>query len=211
MEYFQSKIQIFRVKPNSNHVCWYHPVIEDYSKHTTFFKGESIQKCWDNTLIWDDISGIDDKISLDFAIGITGGFIISQKVYDSALHSFFASSGELLPIHIGLTKSKFYAFNITRIIDLLDQDKLEWEYYKGTDIKRKILNYPINLKRIDTGTTFFKIPETIKIESLLTVSSKDIGSNFIENYKLLGFKGLLFEQIYPPTDIPQPKLSTYSF
>lgn len=110
------------------------------------------------------------------------------------LADLLKSNGELLPAICD--KEKYFLFNVTRILDALDEDNCELDRFddgRVMDIDR----YSFFEKKL-TGAVIFKIPQ--RLLSLIYVTDPFV--NRVKTAGLLGFKFRLIwtsEQLQPET------------
>jgi len=101
------------------------------------------------------------------------------------LADFLEPNGELLPITCN--DESYFVFNVTRVIDALDEAACELKLFDDGDIMDvvRFAFYPDRLK----GATVFKVPQCVLMDVFVT-------DPFVERVKAAGLKGFTFRLVW---------------
>jgi hypothetical protein len=191
MELFNKIMDIYIAKADSNNAQWIIPkvseeILLDVLSFDCITKGEQY-----GNFEWYIFNPKEKKGN--FYMGVPNALIFDQKVYDSELFTLFEMAGEILPIHLE-SGEELYALNVLECVNMLNKEDTIYDFYDdGT--KGRILNYSFYENRI-SESAIFKIPETSNSEVLTYSGVHDSEDEFFHLYKKLGFKGLVFKEIW---------------
>ncbi|MBI5569331.1 MAG: hypothetical protein HY914_05235 [Desulfomonile tiedjei] len=101
------------------------------------------------------------------------------------LADFLDLGGELLPITCAA--ERYFVFNVTRVIDALDEGNCELELFDDGDIM-DILRFAFFLERLE-GTSVFKVPQCILTDVFVT-------DPFVERVQTAKLKGFKFRLVW---------------
>jgi hypothetical protein len=101
------------------------------------------------------------------------------------LADFLQPNGELLPIVCG--DESYFVFNVTRVIDALDEDECELKLFDDGDIM-DVVRFAFFPERI-RGTTVFKVPQCILTDVFVT-------DPFVERVTDANLKGFTFRLVW---------------
>ena len=87
-----------------------------------------------------------------------------------------------------------FILNVLECVDCLNEKATHFDTYSDGS-RGRILKYSFHLDKIQKSN-LFKIPETSKTEILTYLDPKDNEEGFIDLYKKLGFKGLVFKRVF---------------
>jgi hypothetical protein len=141
-------------------------------------------------LPWTDVTiGIDpDPRSLplgDFPSLIPGVPVFSPKAV-AALRDMLVGNGEILPITID--GEQYFLYNVTRIVDALDEENSEISRFEGSSRVLDIDEYAF-LPRKLSGKVIFKIPQLVDGWVFVT----DL---FVKRVQSAGLKGFWFPVVW---------------
>ena len=100
-----------------------------------------------------------------------------------ALADLLKGRGELLPL--AFEEGEYYAFNVTRLSNALDEERSEFEYYPDGGIM-EIVRHTFLPERL-VGETIFKLPQSGVYEY--------VTDPFVERVREAGLTGFLFDRI----------------
>ena len=119
--------------------------------------------------------------------------LISNTRATEALRSFYEMAGELLPLPYH--GEVYTLLNVTECINCLDEEKSEWEYYEGTEVKHLLKRYVFHPNRF-SASALFKIPQTYGIELYAVEGSGEVEEEFREVVKKNHLQGLIFQELW---------------
>jgi hypothetical protein len=138
---------------------------------------------------WHAFNVVYDEESLDLPIGDFPSIFLSHIPVFSvravqALRPVLSTNGELLPLNSDY--EKYFAFNVTTLLDALSAKDSDIVYYPSGRIM-DVRKYVLDLKRV-TFQSIFKLPETARMD--VFVSDEFVG--IVESHGLRGFS---FKQV----------------
>jgi len=110
--------------------------------------------------------------------------VFSSKAVN-VLADLLEPSGELLPITC--SAESYFVFNVTRVIDALDEGNCELKLFDDGDIM-DIVRFAFFPKRLEQ-TTVFKVPQCVLTDVFVT-------DPFVERVKAAGLKGFTFRLVW---------------
>ncbi len=149
------------------------PDVIDFIRH---FDGSPLERTWtDIRMVWDPKSRARKG---DFnLLGVVP--IFNGKAMDT-LGDLLKGNGEILPT--SCEGEPWFFFNVTRVIDALDESRSEISRYLGSTRIREIDKYVFFEEKL-TGIAIFKIPEFRNIF---------VTDQFVERVKSTGLEGFWF-------------------
>ena len=114
--------------------------------------------------------------------GLTSHIPIFSPRAVTALHDLLADNGQFVPLICPACPEPFQAFNVTRLVDALDEDKSTVKRYRSGRIMQ-ILRYRFHTERL-ADLDIFKIPE----EPLKTVFVSRAFVRRVQDAHLIGFR-----------------------
>jgi hypothetical protein len=101
------------------------------------------------------------------------------------LRAILEENGELLPLDVK-RGSRYYAYNVTRVADVLDEHRSDLERFRSG----KVMIINRHAFRLDQmhGLTIFKIPQMV-------ASSVYVTDSFVDQVRDLGLRGFDFEEV----------------
>lgn len=103
------------------------------------------------------------------------------------LEDLLTPHGELLPVRA--KRGEFYVFNVTNVVDALDENRSELERFTSSGRVMRIRRFVFRPDAV-AGQTIFKIPQMIRSLVLVT----DQFRQRVEDRRLTGF---VFERLWP--------------
>jgi hypothetical protein len=104
---------------------------------------------------------------------------------DRCAHRFLEPNGELLPIICD--GEKYFVFNVTNVLDALDEDNCELKLFDDGDIM-DILRFSFLPEKIGR-TTVFKVPQCILTDVFVT-------EPFVERVQAVKLNGFKFRLVW---------------
>ena len=108
----------------------------------------------------------------------------SRRAVD-ALRATLERKGELLPLVSDV--GEFYAFNVTNVVDALDQEQSKLVRFQSSGRVMSITPYAFR-QEVRSDQMIFKLPQTLRGRPLVTQTFADVA-------KLAGLTGLLFDRL----------------
>lgn len=119
--------------------------------------------------------------------------LIASPRATEALYNHFSFAGELLPL---LYKEQtFTLLNVTQCIDVLDQERSEFEIGHTSGTKYRILTHAFHADRF-VETSLFKIPDFNCSEIFVLEGANDFEMEFREAVEEAGLEGLIFTEVW---------------
>lgn len=175
-------------------------VIVDDEEHTRLlnqFDGTPMAQSWSpvRITVLREGPGEEDLPPSDFpALGRIPVF--SARAAD-ALAGLLEGRGELLPLDYD--DGEYYAFNVTRLSDALDETRSELEYFESSGRIMDIARYEFIPERLVTET-IFKLPQIPEMYEYVT----DV---FVGRVEERGLTGFVFNRCVWTGPDPEPKRS----
>lgn len=119
----------------------------------------------------------------------SGTFIVDAKASEK-LADLLEMSGELLPF--SYKGDVFHVVNVTEVIDVLDEDRMQWVYRKGSG---PVKGYAFHANRL-TETPLFKIPQENSTDVFTVEGLKDADDEFKNRVEQSNLSGLIFEKVW---------------
>ena len=133
----------------------------------------------------------------DFVNFEPGTLAFGETVYESGLGESIAYGGEILSGHIGGSNEPIFIYNALTCYNCLDSagciPALDPDQVPG-ESEVELVKYAFHPERMG-GSSLFKVPESIRTNIFLQSHSENEES-FYSLYHALGFKGLLFEEVW---------------
>jgi hypothetical protein len=124
----------------------------------------------------------------------TPGVLVADITTCEQLSKFIKTpSCELLPLQG--KKDVYNLINVIECVDVLDEDKTEWEYGKITGNPIRIKHHYFNPENLTEGP-LFKIPQTCKTEIYTCEGLKDPEDEFKYTIENNNIRGLIFEEVW---------------
>lgn len=117
-----------------------------------------------------------------------------------ALSHVLEGHGELLPIHAGPTP--FFAFNVTRLANVLDEGASDVQYFSSGQVMN-IARYVFDPAKVDVNLTIFKVPQLVMNPVLVTEA-------FVAAVQGSALKGFRFVKLWPHDDAAPAEASLQS-
>ena len=195
-------MRIFKIKNESNIYQSVFPNMDD-NEILDFMTFDCVKKNKDWTQIEWYVFNTQNIVGDFFSLGSSGALVFNEKVFYSDLYSLLEMSGQILKIK--LNGFNLYVLNVLECINLLNNKKTKRDLYEDGS-QGRILEYYFFKNRF-TESSLFKIPETRKGEILTYSEIKDSEDEFMFLYKKLGFKGLVFEELFNDNFTSKPDRS----
>jgi hypothetical protein len=148
------------------------------------FHGKPMQGLWTDVKI-----GVDpDSYSLpegDFPSLIPDVPVFSPKAI-AALRDLLVGNGEILPVTI--VGEQYFLFNVTRVVDALDEENSEIIRFEGSSRVLNIREYAFFHRKL-SGRVIFKIPQMLDGWIFVT----DL---FVKRVQSAGLKGFWFPVVW---------------
>jgi hypothetical protein len=136
--------------------------------------------------------------------------VFSRRAVD-VLEDLLVRDGELLPLDCD--EGEYFAYNITRIIDVLDKDRsqIQWDITvdrSGPRIRAKkvtidrIWHFEIHQDRMGDAA-IFRLPQCF--------SDVYVTDVFHDRAQEAGLQGMVFEKVWPPLRPEKPRLPDWFF
>lgn len=116
----------------------------------------------------------------DFGTIAGGGLVFNARALE-ALDDLLEGRGELLPLQVE-GGNDYYAFNITRLSDALDEERSRFKRFEDTGRIMRILRYEFDAGRL-ASETIFKIQQKPRSHEYVTASFR----KRVEEAGLTGF------------------------
>lgn len=116
-----------------------------------------------------------------------GSIPVFSEQAAEALADILGSSGELLPIRCDGISLR--AFNVTRVADILDEERSDLERFSSGRVMR-ISRYEFDARKIPADLSIFKLPSRLPSRVFVT----DLFVRRVQDADLRGFR---FEQLWP--------------
>ena len=144
------------------------------------------------TLICDDE---EEKIVPDRLCEINGWVVVSQRFVDT-VEPFINGGIQYLPVKIDAIQpqiqgKRYYVANVTRVLDVYDYEKGDWDYMGPNKEYRDPITYVLKKEEIKNNHIFIIKDDLL---SQLIVVSEEL-KNAIVKAKLLGFEFLEVEVV----------------
>ncbi len=123
----------------------------------------------------------------------SGALTVDTKALQ-VLEDLFEMSGELLPFTY--KGAAFQVVNVTNVIDVLDEERTQWFYEKGSS---PVERYVFHENRL-TETPLFKIPQENSLDIFAVEGIKDPEDEFKGRVEQSGLTGLTFEEVWSRDD-----------
>jgi hypothetical protein len=164
----------------------YRPLFFTDSEHVVefnrLFDGTPLKKVWTER---NDFAFVPRRLPK----GDTPGFSTHIPVFNHkavrALVDLVEGNGELLPITCGT--EQYFVFNVTNIIDALDEANCELQRFSSGRIM-DVMRYSFFEEKL-TGATVFKIPQAVLMDVFVT-------DPFVERVSKAGLKGFKFRKVW---------------
>jgi hypothetical protein len=135
--------------------------------------------CADVTLQWDPADRL-PKGDFPWLVGVP---VFSSRAIH-ALGDLLEGHGEILPTTI--EGEQYFLFNVTKVIDALDEANSEVIRYVGSAKVLRIPRYIFSAEKL-TGIVIFKIPHFYRVF---------VTDSFVERVKSAGLKGFWFPRLW---------------
>ncbi len=122
--------------------------------------------------------------------GDASGTFIADAKASQELEDLFEISGELLPFTF--QGEPFHVVNVTNVIDVLDEDRTQWVYEKGSG---PVESYVFHENRL-IETPLFKIPQENSMDVFAVEGLKDDDDEFKGRVEQCELLGLTFEKVW---------------
>jgi hypothetical protein len=176
-------MKVFALRPDvNNYRGIYYTDDDDVVAFNRRFDGRSLRNNWNaeqgfafipEHLPKGDVPGLSSHIP-----------VFSPKAVD-ALTDFLKTNGELLPIICD--EERYFVYNVTRMIDALDEENCELKLFDDGDIM-DILRFSFFPDRIGR-TAVFKVPQCILTDVFVT-------EPFVERVQAVKLKGFKFRLVW---------------
>lgn len=174
------RVYTLRADYNKYRGLYYLP--EDIVEFNRRFDGASMKNTWTGA---EAFSFIPEKLPK----GDTPGFSTHIPVLSSravaALSDLLEENGELLPI--ACDKEDYYLFNVTRVVDALDESNCELDRFPNGRIM-DVVRYSFFPDKLE-GVNVFKIPQAVLMDVFVT----DL---FVQRVKTAGLGGFKFREVW---------------
>ncbi len=175
---------IYQLRPDADRFQWLTMVDERDFDVEALFQGETIRSTWTPKHVIPLVEkGMPTAPLSDYPVlGTIPTF--SRRAVD-ALRSILESNGELLPLASDV--GEFYAFNVTNVIDALDEEQSKLIRFQSSGRVMSITQYAFRREALN-DQMIFKLPQSLKGRPFVTQTFADVA-------KLAGLAGLLFDRL----------------
>jgi hypothetical protein len=183
----QIEMTIYLLRPDSDHFQWLTMANERDFAFEVEIKGELLGTKWKPVCV---IPLVEEGMPTDDlgdypTLGITPTF--SCRATD-ALRPLLERAGELLPLISDA--GEFYVYNVTKVVDALDETQSVFTRFQSTGRVMKIDRYVFKPDML-SGLTIFKVPQAPKGRPLVT-------QLFVDAVTRAGLSGFDFEHLWRP-------------
>jgi hypothetical protein len=155
---------------------------EDVVQFNRHFDGKSMKRKWTGR---EKFAFVPRRLPKGDTPGLSSHIPVFNSKAVAALEDFLKPNGELLSIFCD--GEKYFLFNVTRVVDALDEPKCELQLFDDGGIM-DIVRYSF-LKQKLTGVTIFKLPQDL----LGWVYATD---PVVDRVRAAGLKGFKFRQVW---------------
>jgi hypothetical protein len=175
-------MKVYELGADSDHYESLLMTVGDLFEFARRFNGKPMRRPWSDVKIGKDPRCMPKG---DFPSLIPGVPVFSLRAV-TELRNLLVGNGEILPVKI--VGEEYFLFNVTRVVDALDEDSSEIIRFKGTSRVLNIREYGFHTRKL-SGLAIFKIPQLV--DDCIFVS--DI---FVERVQSAGLKGFWFPVVW---------------
>lgn len=126
----------------------------------------------------------------DFPSLIPGVPVFSPRAVE-ALRDLLEETGEIFPVTI--SSEEYFVFNVTKIVDALDEPNSEVIRFKGSSKVLNIRSHSFYTEKL-FGIVIFKIPQVITMDVFVT-------DTFVERVHSAGLEGFWFPAVWSSDEV----------
>jgi hypothetical protein len=183
-------MKVYRVMPDVNNFQKLFPDDDKvWQTQTLLFDGTPRGPAWQAPRV----SVLEPLLAKGSFLSLTSGALVVDATACMAILGLLEACAELLPLPY--KDETLQIVNVTRCVNVLDEDHTKWVLGKSTGQRIRIEKYAFKRSRL-TEAPLFKIPETRRGEILTVEGLKDPEDEFKFNVESKGLSGLLFQELW---------------